>query len=221
MNWIDKYAPKTIEDIIFPRSPAVKRIINNLFTQGIVPCRGILLYDQVCSGGTSKSTLLDLFVSTTGIASLKIPTEGSTKEHLEEFKYSLAAARSLSSVIHCAPQVENKVAVLGPEISKSSTNFIDGLRDFVDDNKDSVLWLFSDNDFGSLKTRCPQMFNNQRILSLNWDLIDPEDVRSRCIDILQMEGKNTSYNRAILETALTTHGPSIRGVLNELEVFHV
>lgn len=222
MAWIDKYAPKNRSELLTPQSPVVVKIIDKLFKGEDLPYRALLFYDTLSNGGTSKSTLIDLYLSQTGIASLKIPTTGATKKDLEDF--SIDIRRNLDMALSFGdckiPNLENKLCVVGNEISKSSTDFVDGLRDLIDNYKSEVIWLFADNHFATLTSKSPQMFSNQRVLTLNWDNIPVEKIRERCIEILQLEGKNTSANREILDSAIKTHGVSIRGVLQELETFY-
>lgn len=217
MKWINKYKPKSRQELMIPDNAIVRRIVDRLF-QGECSGAGVLLYDSLADGGTGKSTFVNFLVESLGYSTVKLDTTGNTLRELEDLRKELKFRYSAGGIFDAVPE---KMLVVGHEISKSPVNYIDGLREIMDDYNEHVLFIFTDNDFPKLSKNNPQVFSNQRITPLNWDLISKDDIRNYCTNILIAEGKNTSHNRDVLEKLITARRCSIRAVITGLQDNHV
>ena len=205
------------QDLMVP--PLAKPLVNRLFTNGQCSSAGILLYDKIANGGTGKTTFVEKFIEFSGWPTIRLDTAGEAKSSLKSLEDQLDLAQA-SINLFCNPNVSlgnPKVVIVGHEISKSSKDFIDGLREFMDKYDEVALFLFTDNDFDKLSTNNPQMFKQQRIVSLNWDLIDLVEIRDYCYCILKHENLDTLDNRKIVDTLITVNRASIRGTIIGME----
>ena len=216
--WNDKYAPTNKTELMLPASPVIRKLIDNLFLDGSCPYAGILCHDTL-TGGTGKTTFTNMLAKELikqGWSKVELETTGNKVSDLEyiksKFEFEYGASRG--GLWDKCP----KTVVICNEISDSSTSFIKGLRDVMDKFHQDVLFLFTDNYFDKLNLATPSMWNNQRVLSINFDTVPLEDIKSYCVKILDAEGKNTSKNRATLDNFFKGRNKaSIRAALSYLE----
>lgn len=218
--WNDKYPPKNKNELMLPGNPVIRRMIDQLFLNGSCPYAGVLCHDTQ-TGGTGKTTfvnmLADELVSKGWSRLPDLESSGNKVSDLEDLKSKFEFEYGLSrgGLWGKCP----KSVVICNEISESSTAFIKGLRSIMDSYHQDVLFLFTDNYYDKLNLATPSMWNNQRVVSLNWDTVPLEDIKAYCIQVLAAEGKNTSVNRALLDNFFKgKNKTSIRAALSYLEM---
>lgn len=222
MKWKNKYKPKVWTDLMIPGNAGTRKLVERLFTTGECASAGLLLHDTVSDGGTGKTTFVEMFAKVSGWPVIKLDTTGENVSAIDSLKKELAFFKNSRGLFGGDEKIlPSKILVIGHEISKSRKDFIDGLRDIMDNNDEDVLFLFTDNDFAKLSTNHPQMFKSQRCVPLDWDNIPPEDIEAYCIRILEAEGKNSAFNRDLLKKLMARHKASIRGIIIGLENNHV
>lgn len=217
--WNDKYPPKNKTELMLPGNPTIRKLVDRLFLDGSCPYAGILCHDTM-TGGSGKTTFVNMLAEdlvSKGWSKIELESTGNKVSDLDtlkaKFEFEYGSARG--GLWEKCP----KTIVVCNEISDSSTTFIKGLRDVMDKFHQDVLFVFTDNYFDKLNLATPSMWNNQRIVSLNWDTVPLEDIKSYCINVLTSEGKNTSTNRLLLDNFFKgKNKTSIRAALSYLEM---
>jgi hypothetical protein len=215
MNWLNKYKPKAYSDLILPVDPVHRKILHRLYTTGQCSRNGVLLHDTLANGGTGKTTMVSMITDNLNRQIIKLNTTGENLKSLESLKSELQLLYGEQNGFGSAQDC----IIVGNEISKSGKNYIDGLREIMDDAKigPHVLFLLTDNHFDDLSKWCPQIFVGGRITSIDYDTLDPKEITDYCTNILQLEGKNTSDNRKELNKLITSKRNSIRTIISDLE----
>lgn len=219
MKLKNKHKPTCWQELMVPRTPGVRALIDRLFTTGQCSSSGLLLYDTFADGGSGKSTLIKEFIKVSGWEVIALDSAGETKSALDRLKNQFRSVESyLGNFGNPNPAFgAPKIIVTGHEISKSSKDFIDGLRDIMDDWDELALFLFTDNDFAKLSTNNPQVFRQQRVVSLDWDQVHHDDIRAYCYNILKVENMDTESNRKIVDALISINRASIRGTIIGME----
>ena len=110
-----------------------------------------------------------------------------------------------------------KLLLIGNEISQSSPDFINGLRGIFDEYAGRILGLFTDNHFDYLLEKYPQVFDNQRVCHINFNYIEGEDLFNYLKMVVEKEGISNISN-AELNEIVKMKKPSIRGCLVTLQL---
>ena len=204
VSWLKKYKPKNLEDLILPDNPTVKKLIYRLFESGEFPQYGLLLQGD---GGSGKTTLATMLANKLDWEVYQLDSSGESKSALDTLKKQLSLI-SLHS---------DRYLVVGHEISESSESFRNGLREILDEYNERAFFIFTDNNYPKLLKENPWLFNDERVLSLNWDTISKDRVRELCTRILEQENKLTASNITIMNTLIDSHFPSIRKIISQME----
>lgn len=212
-----KYRPTTWQDLLKPEGTGPRRVIEKLFTEQELASDGLLLYDTFADGGTGKSTLIDLFIAGFKGPVIKLDASGNKVSELDDLRKEL---RLFSGQFGFET---TKVLVVCHEISSSPISFINGLRDIMDDHSFHTLFLFTDNNYKKLAENCPQMFKNQRCVSLDYDTVPISEIKAKCYSILEKEYTERSFvntieaNKQIIDRLILLNKSSIRGILTGME----
>lgn len=215
MKWKNKYKPTAWTHLMMPANPNARNVLKKLFQTGKCASAGILLYDSQSNGGTGKTTCIEMLVEHLGRSTIYLKPSGNKVGELEELRSNLEGRYGASNGLF--DKIPEKTVVVCHEISKSPKNYIDGLRDIMDKYDEDVLFLFTDNNFALLQEHHPQMFLQQRCISMDYDTVPKEEIRNYCMNILDAEGKRTYENEAIVDALISTHLSSIRGIIVGME----
>lgn len=218
MKWVDKYEPQKFEDFLLPESKVERNLIKTLVTTGQCPAAGLLFHDRFAAGGTGKSTLVrfaEKNLRSQGWHIIRLDTSGNRLNELADLKGHLYNRYvKAQGIIEMSPTL-----IIGEEISRSPSSYIDGLREVMDNYHQQVTFVFTDNNYEKLKENNPTVFRGQRILPIDFDTLVEAEVRARVIEILKAEGVDTRETRSQLEIQLKNKLNSIRGILSTLQAY--
>lgn len=211
-NWIDKYSPKDWTEILLPSHPSQRKVITDLFTNGTCTYRGIVLYGD---GGSGKTTLINALIKLHPEWNhYQISSSGDKKAELLELKNKLRNTHQYNWLY----ETPNYYLVYGNEISKSTSDYRDGLRELTDEYHNIAFFIFSDNNYSKLKEDNPQLFDDERIYGINYNSIVDEEILQLCYSILVVEGLDTDKNREKARKIVGDCRPSIRKIIQKLEL---
>lgn len=210
LRWAIKYSPKTWKDLLLPAEKGTRNLVKSLFETGRIPTSALLLHGV---GGTGKSTFIDMLAKEERWFEHTLSTHGEGKSSLEGLKRTLEVSAFNG----------RRWLIRGDEIDKSTVDFLDGLRSLIDANDkrskdDKVLFVFSSNHFDTLVSKAPEVFDGERVIDMNWDLISSEEILQKCKSILQIENKATVETYKIAEAIVERFKPKLRRCLNELQL---
>jgi DNA polymerase III subunit gamma/tau len=168
-----KYAPQTINDVVFNDSDTeffMKSIVS-----GQYPCHNLMLYG---TNGNGKSTIANLVAKAlTGNSGLLI------QDTIEQFLDRVDLTTYLSNTIQCYGDVQrHRCVVVFHELDKYSKS-LSRLWTVMDDHKHQLMVIFTTND--------PLKFENavrSRCDKYEFTQISPKDFAPRAQHILQQEG---------------------------------
>jgi hypothetical protein len=206
MSWVVKHTPKVWQDLLLPNAYVYRKQIETLFETGQFPYYGILVHGR---GGSGKTTFLDILAGQPRWQVYQLKESGETKKALDDLNYAL-------SMVPFA----DKHLVIGNEISESTKDFRNGLRSIIDKHNHHAFFAFSDNDVSKLKQENPQVFDDERIKSISWDIVSDEELEKICFTVLDKEGVLTPKNKELAQTLVQQNKPSIRKILQTLEFNH-
>jgi hypothetical protein len=213
--WEIKYAPTNFDDFILPPDTPdipIRAVLKKLYSTGQCLYGGLLITG---AGGSGKSTFIESLMKQDWWVVYKVTDTGAGKAEIDQIKLEIDlwdSDRRTGGI--------KRVLILANEISKSTKDFRDGLRGLLNpEYYGRVFLVATDNHYDKLVIENPELFDDERVLCLDWDKVPKAAIATRVSEILAAEGLLTEENWEKASAYCEAFKPSIRKVLKRLQIY--
>lgn len=204
-SWATEFGLKgrSIGPQLLPAKPRDKQELTNLLETGSCIGVGVLLVSE--SGGTAKTAFTKALENT---GRYEITNIIGSKAGIETI-------RELTEILQYLPLAEQHLIIVN-ETSDASHDFLNGLRNLIDDSGDIALFVFTDNYKDKLKTNYSHTFNNSRVMIYDFGEPDKADFKKILEEILVEKNATVKDLDRVVERTY----PDLRQAIKVIERTH-
>ena len=198
--WVEKYIPQVASDLILPVKG--REHLLDLLLNKRTPYGSVLLHSK--EPGTGKTSFANILGKRNDLDTVEIITTGC----------GIGEINRMRTICKGSWPGMKWLFILN-EVSESSLQFRQGLRNLMDETDSVAFYIFTDNDEPKLFKENPAVFADERVRRIDFATPPKEDYTAKLVSIFKNEGI-VGYDK-LAESVADDAYPSIRRGIKNLE----